>query len=81
MKSGNETLKGYVISKVDNPQGIVNRKTKNIEVKNIDTNEVTIYPSFTLAGKALGVAPSSLSGYFLKKRTNPFKNKYILKLV
>lgn len=59
----------------------VQRKTKKIEVTDIDTKEVTIYSSFTLAGKALGVAPSSLSGYFAKNRTNPFRKKYILKLV
>lgn len=82
MKTGNETLKGYTISRIEDFQNNkVHRKTKSIEVTNIHTNEVTIYSSFTLAGEALGVAPSSLSGYFAKNRTNPFKNQYILKLV
>jgi hypothetical protein len=79
--TGNNTLKGYTISNIDNSQNIVHRRTKNIEVTDIDTNKVTIYSSFTLAGKALGVAPSSLSGYFAKNRTNVFKKKYNLKLV
>ena len=59
----------------------VNRKRKNIEVTNIDTNEVIVYASFTLAAQALDIPRSSLSGYFAKKRSNPFRNKYIFKLV
>lgn len=78
---GNETLKGYTISKIEGSKNEIYRKTKKIEVTNLDTNEVTTYSSFTLAGKTLGVAPSSLSGYFAKNRTNLFRKKYILKLV
>ena len=81
VKTGNETIKGYTISKLEDYQNIVHRKTKSIKVTNIDTNEVTIYSSFTLAGKALDIAPSSLSKYFSKNRTNPFRKKYILELV
>jgi hypothetical protein len=67
-KSDNATLKGYTISKIDSVQKKNSlKRTKKIEVTNLEANEVTIYPSFTLAGKALGVAPSSLSGYFAKK--------------
>jgi len=77
----NETLKGYMISKITDTQFKVNRKSNKIEVTDIDTNEVTIYPSFTLAAEALDVPRASLSGYFAKKRTNPYKNKYNLKLV
>jgi len=50
-------------------------------VVNLKTNEEIIYPSFTLAGQALGVRPSSLSLYLAKKRTNPFKKIYVLSLV
>lgn len=81
VKTGNETLKGYTITKIEDSQNKVHRKTKSIEITDIDTNEVAIYSSFTLAGEALGVAPSSLSGYFAKNRTNLFRKKYILKLV
>jgi hypothetical protein len=59
----------------------VNRKSVSIEVTDIYTKEVKIYPSLTLAAEALDVARSSLSGYFAKKRTKPYKNKYNLKLV
>jgi hypothetical protein len=81
VKTGNESLKGYTITKIADSQNNVNRKRKNIEVTDLDTNQVTIYPSFTLASEALGVPQSSLSGYFAKKRTNPFGKKYILRLV
>lgn len=81
VKTGNETLKGYTISKIEDSQNKVHRKTKKVEVTDLDTNKVTVYSSFTLAGEALGVVPSSISGYFAKNRTNPFRNKYILKLV
>lgn len=59
----------------------IKRKTKNIEVTDTNTNEVTTYSSLTLAGKALGVPQASLSYYFIKNRTNLFRKKYILKLV
>lgn len=81
VKTGKETLKGYTISKIEDSQNKVHRKTKSVEVADNDTNEVTVYSSFTLAGQALGVAPSSLSGYFAKNRTNLFRKRYILKLV
>jgi len=74
-------LKGYIISKITGTQVKAYRKSNKIEVTNIDTNEVIIYPSLTLAAEALGVNRASLSGYFAKKRTKPYKNKYILKLV
>ena len=80
----NKTLKGYKISKLDNTKNEINPsmlKRKNIEVTNLNTNEVKVYPSFISAAKALGVAQSSLSGYFINKRTKPFKNIYVLKLV
>ena len=77
----NGTLKGYTISKITDTQVKVNRKRVNIEVTDISTNEVKVYPSLTLAAEALDVPRSSLSGYFAKKRTNPYKNKYNLKLV
>ena len=81
VKTGNETLKGYTISKIDNSQNKVNRNIKSVEVTDIYTNEVTIYSSITLAGEALGVAQSNLSRYFASNRTDLKKKRYILKLV
>jgi len=79
VKLGNETLKGYTITKLD--KDVVNRGTKKLEITDLETKEIKVYPSFTLAAKALDVAPSSLSGYFANNRTNPFRKRYILKLL
>jgi len=77
----NETLKGYTVSKITDKYAKVNKKSIKIEVTDIDTNEVNIYPSFTLAAEAVGVPRASLSGYLAKNRTNPYRKKYIFKLV
>lgn len=80
-KTRDETLKGYSISKLENLENKVTRSTKGIEVTDLETNEVTIYPSFTLAAEALNISQSSISGYFAKQRVNPFRKRYIFKLV
>jgi group I intron endonuclease len=80
-KTDNVELKGYTVFKITDTQVKVNRKYLKVEVTDIYTNEVKTYPSLTLAAEALGVPRASLSGYFCKKRTNPYKNKYNLKLV
>lgn len=77
----NNTLKGYTIFKITDTKVKVNKKYYKIEVTDIYTNEVKLYPSLTLAAEALDVPRASLSGYFANKRTNPYKNKYKLKLV
>lgn len=80
-KTEDETLKGYSVSKLENLENKIPRGTKGIEVTDLETNEVTIYPSFTLAAEALNIPTSSISGYFAKQRVNPFKKRYIFKLV
>jgi len=79
--TNNDALKGYTIYKITDSQVKVNRKSNSIEVTDIYTNEVKLYPSLTLAAETMGVPRSSLSGYFANKRTNPYKNKYNIKLV
>ena len=76
-----EGIKGYSISKITDSPVKVNRKYLQLKVTDVDTNEVTIYPSLTLAAEALGVNRASISVYLAKKRTNAFKNKYYFKLV
>jgi len=85
-RGDNVTLKGYTVSKLEvsnlgDPLQKEKKNSKKIKVIDLETNEETLYPSFTLAGQALGVKSSSLSMYFSKKRTNPFKKRYILSLV
>lgn len=74
------TIKGYVITKVDSIDR-VKRYSKTIEITNIHTNEVTKYPSVSSAAVALGIPASSISTYFNRKRTTPFRNKYLFKLI
>ena len=80
-KTRDETLKGYNVSKLENIEKKVTRGTKGVEVTDLETNKVTIYPSFTLAAEALNITPSSISGYFAKQRVNPFRKRYVFKLV
>jgi len=70
IKTENETLKGYTVSKLENLENKIIRGIKGIEVTDFETNEVTIYPSFTLAAEALNISLSSISGYFAKQRVN-----------
>lgn len=81
VKTGDETLKGYTVSKLSYTENVDNKTTKKIEVTDLETNEVIIYPSISLAGKALGISQGSLSLYIAKKRSSPFRKKYIFKLV
>lgn len=80
-KTRDETLKGYSISKLENIENKVTRGTKEVEVTDLETNKVTIYPSFTLAAEALNISQASISGYFVKQRVNPFRKRYVFKLV
>ena len=76
-----DTLKGYIVSKITDTEVKVSRKSIKIEVTNIDTNEITTYPSLTLAAEALNIPRNSLSVYFSRKRTNLYKKKYYFKLI
>jgi group I intron endonuclease len=72
------TIKGFIITKVDS---FVKRYSKTIEVTNIHTNEITRYSSVSSAAEALGISAASISTYFNRKRTTPFRNKYLFKLI
>lgn len=71
------TIKGYVITKLDS----IKNRSKSIEVTNIHTNEVTKYSSISLANEALGIPSSSISVNLSRKRTTPFRGKYLFKLI
>ena len=74
-------MKGYSVSKITDSHVKVNRLYLQLEVTVVDTNEVIIYPSLTLAAEALGINRASISVYLAKKRTNAYKNKYYFKSV
>ena len=82
---GEDLIKGYRITKVDTKDASlevsVKRATKCLEITDITTNETTTYSSITLAGKALGVRHSSISGYLRKNPHNKFKNRFMIKLI
>lgn len=59
----------------------VQKTSKKLKVVNVNTNEVTIYHSVTAAARSLGLRQTSISTYLIKNRTNPFKGKYLFKLV
>lgn len=52
-----------------------------LEVTNIETKEITIYPSIGTAAKALGYRQPSISLYLKENRTKPFKGLYLFKIV
>ena len=70
-------IKGYIISKIskDLQNSTVSKSAQAIEVTNVETNEITVFPSFVLAAKALGIRRSSISGYLMNKRTSSFWRK------
>ena len=59
----------------------VEKTFKKVEVTNVETKEVTIYPSIGAAARALGYRQASISLYIKENRTNPFKGTHLLKLV
>lgn len=59
----------------------VQKTSKKVEVTNVETKEVTIYPSIGAAARALGYRQPSISLYLKENRTKPFKGIYLFKLV
>lgn len=59
----------------------VQKTSMKLEVTNVETKEVTIYPSISAAARALGYRQPSISLYLKENRTNPFKGIYLFKFV
>ena len=60
----------------------VQKTSMKVEVTNVDTKEVTIYPSISTAARQLGFRQPSISLYLKENRTKPFKGKYLfIKLI
>lgn len=75
-----------LLDSIDKSPNLINvekvQKTFNkVEVINVDTKEVTIYPSRGAAARALGYRQASISLYLKQNRTNPFKATHLFKLV
>lgn len=59
----------------------VQKTSMKVEVTNVETKEVTIYPSIGAAARALGYRQPSISLYLKENRSKPFKGIYFFKLV
>lgn len=59
----------------------VQKTSVKVEVTNVETKEVTIYSSISAAARALGYRQPSISLYLKENRINPFKGKYLFKLI
>ena len=59
----------------------VQKTSLKVEVTNVETKEVTIYPSIGAAARALRYRQPSISLYLKENRTKPFKGIYLFKLV
>ena len=57
------------------------KTSAKVEVTDVETNDITIYSSVTSAAKSLGLHQASISLYLKDKRTKPFKDKDIFKLI
>lgn len=66
-----------IITKLDS----VKHNYKAIEVTNIQTNEITKYSSVGSASEALGISSASISTCLSRKRTTPYRNIYLFKLI
>ena len=70
---------GENLNSFNDPSIKVQKTSKKIEVTNVETKEVTIYPSIGAAARALGYRQPSISLYLKENRTKPFKGLYLFK--
>ena len=59
----------------------IQKTSKKIEVTNIETQKVTLYPSIGAAARELGYHQASISLYLKENRTKAYKGLYLFKLV
>lgn len=81
LKGKFKTMKGKYVCKYVGLEIRSNVPT-GVEITNIETNKVDIFPTLSSAAKYLGnSSASALSAYFRDKRTKPFKGKYLLRKI
>lgn len=74
----------YTFKKIGKPKEVktVKQRTSHtVEVTDLVLSKVNIYPSVGSAARVLGVRQASISLYLKENRRNPFKNRYIFKLI
>jgi len=62
------------------PEG-AGRPSQQIEVTDIQNNQTTIYDSIREAARALNCDHSAIGYYFKSKNINPYKGRYVFKLL
>jgi hypothetical protein len=67
---------GENFNQFNDPSIKIQKTSKKIEATNVETNEVTLYPSIGAAARALGYLQPSISLYLKENRTKPFKGLY-----
>jgi len=72
---------GENLNPFNDPSIKVQKTSKKVEVTNMQTKEVTLYPSIGAAARALGYHQASISLYLKENRTKPFKGLYLFKWV
>ena len=65
----------------NSPSVKIQKTYLKIEVTNIESKEVTLYPSIGAAARELGYHQASISLYLKENRTKPFKGLYLIKKV
>lgn len=70
---------GENLNPFNDPSIKVQKTSKKIEVTNVETKEVILYPSIGAAARALGYRQPSISLYLKENRTKPFKGLYYFK--
>lgn len=71
----------YLDKQVSINPSIKQKFSKPIQIKDIDTNIITQYPSVGTGARAIGERQSSISTYLSKVRLQPFKGRYIIKFI
>lgn len=93
LNQDNPVLGRYTFKLLDHrdPSGIVNnlivpdnvnqKTSQKVEVTDVKTQEVKLYPSIGAAARALGYRQSSISLYLKGNMTKPFKGLHLFKIV
>ena len=75
------TFKLLTTNKINSKVKTVQKTSQKLEVTNVLTKEVTIYPSIGAVARALAYRQTSISTYLMKNRIKPFKGLYLFKLI
>ncbi|KAG0122853.1 GIY-YIG endonuclease ATPase 6 i1 grp IC protein [Tuber indicum] len=84
LKQDKPVLGKYVFKLIDsNEKNIVKvqKTSKKVEVTNVNTKEITTFPSISATARALGYRQASISLYLKENRIKPFKGIYLFKLI